>query len=324
MKRGTTVHTGDDLVPVVALCLKDGSGRILAQRRPPDRSWAGFWEFPGGKVQPGETSRAALGREIREELGIEIKGVEPLCRRVYRAQGLALSLDFFTARSFKGTPVGVEGQIIEWLFPAELAARPWLPADRPIVTALALGQFCGVTPRLTRSDPDFIEAGFRESLAQGLHFILVRFEAGAGRSVSDQAPLLAWARDRGLVLALEYVHGNPESPVIHLQADQARKLDARPAPDEILLGVSTHNEAEIKRAQVLSADYLFLGHVESTPSHPGQPDLGWDEWTRLAARSECPVYAIGGLGPADLTRARAAGAAGIAGIRAFWKMPDLS
>ncbi|EQD76767.1 NUDIX hydrolase, core domain protein, partial [mine drainage metagenome] len=74
MKREWTVDAGDDLIPVVALCLRDETGRILAQRRPPDRSFAGFWEFPGGKVQPGESRRAALEREIREELGIRIEG----------------------------------------------------------------------------------------------------------------------------------------------------------------------------------------------------------------------------------------------------------
>ncbi|EQD26852.1 hypothetical protein B2A_15487, partial [mine drainage metagenome] len=105
------------------------------------------------------------------------------------------------AQSFLGTLAGQEGQTVAWLSPAELCARPWLPADRPLVTTLALGPFCGVTPRLTRSDPDFIQAGFRDALTQGLHFMLVRFEAGACGSVSDRAPLLAWARSLGLVVA---------------------------------------------------------------------------------------------------------------------------
>ncbi len=321
MKRGETTDTGGDLVPVVALCLRDPAGRILAQRRPANRSWAGFWEFPGGKVQPGETKPAALAREIREELGIRIEGVEPLSHRIYRAPGFAVALDFFTAQSFVGTPTGREGQDIAWLTPQELALRPWLPADRPIVTRLALGALCGVTPRLGRSDPSYIEAGFKESLIRGLRFILVRFEVGVAGSVSDQAALGAWARDHGLVIALEYAKGCEGSQVIHLRSDQAHIFNVRPAPDEILLGVSCHNEKEIAHAQALSADYLILGHVESTPSHPGQPGLGWDLWSRLAERTDLPVYAIGGLGPADLTHAQAVGAAGIAGIRAFWKTP---
>ena len=321
MKHEAAVDTGDDLVPVVALCLRDRQGRILAQRRPASRSWAGFWEFPGGKVQPGETKTAALEREVREELGIRITGLDRFCHRTLRTQDFAVALDFFTARRFSGHPSGREGQEVEWLAPEALVPRPWLPADRPVVTRLALGDFCGVTPRLTRAEPGFIEAGFRQSLERGLRFIRVRFASGVGESSIERASLQAWARDRGILLALEPAEGDPGARVVHLRSDQARRLDVRPVPDEVLLGASCHDEWEIEHASRLPVDYLFLGHVASTPMHPGTPGLGWETWSRLAARSDAPVYAIGGLGPADLARARTAGAAGVAGIRAFWKMP---
>lgn len=319
MKPGETA--GRDPIPIVALCLRDAQGRILAQRRPPGRLGEGFWEFPGGKVEPGEPRPVALAREVREELGIEIQGITPFWHCLYQADDRVLALDFFTAQSFHGIPHGVEGQAIAWLTPGTLADRPWLPADRPLVTLLALGPYCGITPRLTRSDPEFIATGFRESLGRGLRFIRVRFAPGTGDSRAEQDALTAWAHTRGLMLALDYADEAVTSPVIHLRADQARDLITRPVLDRVLLGVSVHHAGEIQQAERLAADYLFLGPLAATPSHPDQPGLGWEAWARLARSSRLPVYALGGLGPADLTRARAAGAVGIAGIRAFWQAP---
>ena len=125
---------------VVAGALVDAHGRVLIAARPPGKSFAGRWEFPGGKLDAGESARDALARELHEELGIEVRAAEPLLAVSYRYPGAraAVRIDCWRVTAWDGTPAPLDGQALRWCPRAELVDADILEADRAIVTALAL------------------------------------------------------------------------------------------------------------------------------------------------------------------------------------------
>ncbi|MDT8760972.1 (deoxy)nucleoside triphosphate pyrophosphohydrolase [Sphingomonas psychrotolerans] len=126
------------LLLVVAAALADRDGRVLVQQRPAGKPMAGLWEFPGGKVEPGELPEAALARELAEELGVEV-GLEALVPIAFASEALAgrhLLLLLYVARSWKGTPEPRHATDLQWVRPAEMRALAMPPADVPLVDAL--------------------------------------------------------------------------------------------------------------------------------------------------------------------------------------------
>ena len=123
---------------MVAAVLIDARRRVLIAQRPAGKHLAGAWEFPGGKLEPGEAPRAGLARELREELGIAVGPPRPLLRLRHRYPSREVLLDIFVVRRFRGRPRGLDGQALRWCDRAALEAADLLPADRPIVAALKL------------------------------------------------------------------------------------------------------------------------------------------------------------------------------------------
>ena len=121
---------------VVAAALYDPSGRVLIARRPAGKHMAGRWEFPGGKVHPGESERAALERELHEELGIRIGAARPCMRLTHAYADREVELSLWIIERFSGTPGAVEGQELKWVALDALAAQDMLEADRPFIAAL--------------------------------------------------------------------------------------------------------------------------------------------------------------------------------------------
>jgi 8-oxo-dGTP diphosphatase len=128
---------------VVAAVLGDAAGRVLIAQRPPGKHMAGYWEFPGGKVMPHESAEAALSRELSEELGIQLLRCHPLLRLQHAYEDRVVELQVFVADEFRGMPAGLEGQALKWVPRAELAHEALLPADRPIVEAIAAAAASG-------------------------------------------------------------------------------------------------------------------------------------------------------------------------------------
>ncbi|MEO6799908.1 MAG: NUDIX domain-containing protein [Rhodanobacter sp.] len=130
------------IMHVMAGVLLDATGRVLLAQRPVGKHLAGLWEFPGGKLEPGESPLAALARELHEELGIELLGAQPFIRVPWRYDDRDLLLDAWRVTSWHGEPRSVEGQPLNWLAPATIEPVALAPADRVILTALREG-----TPR---------------------------------------------------------------------------------------------------------------------------------------------------------------------------------
>ena len=126
------------LVLVAAAALVDVDGRVLLAQRPPGKSMAGLWEFPGGKVNPGETPEAALIRELTEELGVDVTAscLAPFTFASYSYPDFHLLMPLYVCRKWSGIPVAREGQQLAWVRPARLGDYPMPPADKPLVAML--------------------------------------------------------------------------------------------------------------------------------------------------------------------------------------------
>ena len=126
------------LVLVAAVALIDADGRVLLARRPPGKAMAGLWEFPGGKVEPGETPEAALIRELHEELGIDTQAscLAPLTFASHAYERFHLLMPLFVCRRWQGAPLPREGQDLVWVRPERLRDYPMPPADLPLIPIL--------------------------------------------------------------------------------------------------------------------------------------------------------------------------------------------
>jgi 8-oxo-dGTP diphosphatase len=123
-------------VRVVAAVLRDEHGRVLIAQRPAGKHMAGYWEFPGGKIAPGESSEQALKRELAEELGVSLRRCHPLLQLRHDYADRVVELEVFAVDDYGGEPSGLEAQALKWVAAAELGSEALLPADRPIVEAL--------------------------------------------------------------------------------------------------------------------------------------------------------------------------------------------
>lgn len=326
---GSTPSTGPDVEPaarkgrihVAAGALVDATGRVLVTRRPGDVHQGGLWEFPGGKLEPGEVAWAALVRELREELGVEVQAGRPLIRVHHDYGDRRVVLEVFLVSAFAGEPRGLEGQPLDWVAPAAMDPLHFPAADKPIIDALRL------PPRYLITGPDPCDVpGFlrrlETSLAAGIELVQLRAHAiddPAYRELARKAFDLCEAAGAKLLLNRDpqRVVGLPAHG-LHLQAASLWRQPERPA-GAALVGASCHDAAELDRAAALGLDYVLLGPVMPTATHPQAATLGWSGFAALADRAALPVYALGGLSAGDLQRSFAHGAQGVAAISGFWR-----
>jgi len=297
--------------------ITDARGRILLARRSPGRELAGLWEFPGGKVDPGETPEAALARELAEELDLEVEVGAPLMVVPHQTPSRLLRLDVRHIRAWRGKPKGCEGQALAWVQPDKLQRYNMPAPDRPVVAALLQPGHCLVTPVPGDDDMAWLSA-LDTALERGIQRVQFRMPGVAQvrqQRLLDQA--VGRCRAAGAQLL---VNGNAELAQehgigLHLPAAMLRGHAQRPLPADQLLSASCHDAAELKLAQALGCDFAIVGPILATPTHPGQPGIGWARFEDLRARVSLPIYAIGGLVPDDIPTARSHGAQGIAAIR---------
>jgi 8-oxo-dGTP diphosphatase len=298
--------------------LREDGGFVLGER-PAGKVYAGYWEFPGGKLEPGELPLAGLKRELHEELGIDVVSAYPWLTRDYDYAHAAVRLRFFRVVRWSGQLHGRENQRFEWQRPGAVEVAPLLPANGPILKALALPPVYGISNAAEAGIPDFMQA-LERALAGGLALLQVREPALRGDSLARfAAAVMAAARPRGARVLLNCEPDLAQrvgADGVHLSASRLMALGARPALE--LVGASCHDARELERAAALPADFVVLGPVLATPSHPGVPTLGWEEFARLIRDYPLPVYALGGLKRADLEAAWRSGAHGIAMMRGAW------
>ena len=310
-----------ELVPVAAAVIVAPDGRVLLAQRPPGKAYAGYWEFPGGKVEPGERPCDALARELREELGIVVRRAAPWLVQRYRYAHAHVELHFFRVFEWRGEPVGHDAQAIAWQVPGCFEVQPLLPANAPVLRALLLPPVYGITNAEEVGEAALLACA-DSAIASGLRLIQLREKSwprARQRALAESLVALTAPRG-GKVL----VNGAARDALdwgcagVHLTAAALGSIAQRPLPESMLCAASCHTRAEIERAAALDLDFVVLGPVLPTPTHRGVPTLGWDGFAALARDAQLPVYALGGLVRADLDTAIARGAHGVALRRGAW------
>jgi 8-oxo-dGTP diphosphatase len=309
-------------VPVdvaVAVLLRADGATLLAQR-PRGRVYAGYWEFPGGKVEEGEPVAEALKREIREELGVEIENSFPWMTRVFTYPHARVRLHFCRVYSWLGEPRALEHADLAWQHPDAITVNPLLPANGPIVRGLQLPAEYGITRGGELGVEPFL-ALLEARLHTGLRQVQIR------EKTLEESSLEEFSRR---VVALSHSHGarvlvNSDVALarrvgadgVHLTAAQLRATPLRPKLP--WCGASCHSSEELRRAELLGADFAVLGPVQVTPSHPGAGPLGWQKFREIVDGAAIPVYALGGMKRENLDLAMHCGAHGIAMVRGSWQ-----
>lgn len=307
------------VVEVAAAVLLQADGRFLLGRRPPGTFYPGYWEFPGGKVEPGEGPKDALVRELREELGIEVRSCYPWLVREFVYPHAHVRLNFFRVTAWSGELRDHSHTELAWQTPAAAIVEPMLPANAPVLKALRLPDLYGITHAAEIGAERQLEA-LAAALTKGLRLVQIREQGLAPGARRDFARrVVALARRAGATVLVNGDIGLAEELAadgVHLRAAQLATLDRRPAFEWV--GASCHNRPELERAVSLGADFAVLGPVQPTSSHPGAAALGWAGFDAVARGGSIPIYAIGGLSPGHLEAAWCHGGHGIAAIRAAW------
>ena len=307
------------IVEVAAAVLQKPDGTFLLAQRPPDKIWAGYWEFPGGKIEPGETPYHALVRELREELGIEVQTAYPWVTRVYTYPHATVRLHFFRVTAWSGELHPHEGQQFSWQRVTDILVSPVLPANGPILRSLALPDLYAISNVDALGEAEFMKR-LEAALQNGLRLVQLREKSYSREVLHELAlkmmPLIREHDARLIINADIELAKEVGADGVQLTGAQLAELGER--PDVEWCAASCHNVAELRRAEQLGCDFALLSPVQATQSHPGAPHLGWEKFAEVAAGASIPVYALGGLTQADMHAAWQHGAHGIALLRQAW------
>ena len=296
---------------VAAAVIERPGGEFLLAQRPEGKPYPGYWEFPGGKIEPGEDARAALARELKEELGIDVREASPWITKVYAYTHATVRLHFFRVTKWGGEPEPLEDQDIRWQRVGATDVDPMLPANAPVLAALALPAVMIVSNALAAGVDRWI-AQLAGRVMEERILVQVREKGANAQQVQHLlSRVLAHAGPFGARIVVNSDNGHfPQCGGVHLTASDLMRSTARPAGT--LVGASCHDARELDRAGEIGVDYAVLGPVKATASHPGAVPMGWERFAALALDRPMPLYAIGGLTRADLREARANGAHGVA------------
>lgn len=310
------------LVDVAVAVIERPDGTFLLAQRPDGKVYSDYWEFPGGKVESGETIVDALKRELHEELGLDVELCYPWITRVHAYAHGTVRLHFLRVTRWRGEPESREGQNFVWQKSDAISVSPMLPANAPVLRSLSLPTIYAITQAGQTGVPAAL-VHLDRALEAGVRLIQVR----EARLDPDQkhmfcAEVVRRAHACGAIVMINSdmrLAKEVGADGIHLPARELISTERR--PDFEWCAASCHDASELAHAARIGVDFVVLGPVSPTPSHAGAPTLGWVKFSQLAAQYPVPVFALGGMGPGDMHEARAAGAHGIAMMRGAWT-PD--
>lgn len=329
---------GRKLVHVAAAVIDDGLGNILLAKRPDDKHQGGLWEFPGGKIESGESAEVALIRELDEEVGIRVTKSQRLIQVPYHYTDKSVFLDVYRVTAFTGVAWGKEGQEVRWVPLNKLDSYSFPAANQPILNAVLLPAKILITP-LCKSLPECLEGIQKAIDKQGLLWVMLRQKQlsdedyyrwavavhAALKSTTHtdiQTDSVIKAPDvNGILLTVNCsieLANRLNADGLHLTSERLMSLTDRKEFAGRFLGASCHSLEELNRAVALKCDYVTLSPVNATASHPETSAMGWLEAEKLISETALPVFLLGGMHADDLSRAFQVGAQGIAAINAWW------
>jgi 8-oxo-dGTP diphosphatase len=310
------------MIHVAVAAIVNERQQALVALRPGHVHQGGLWEFPGGKLEPGESVIQALRRELDEELGIRIGRARPLIRVRHRYPDKAVLLDVWKVDAFEGIPRGRQGQPLEWVAVDELAARTFPAANLPIIRALRLPLEYLITPE-PGAEPERFLQRLGDRLEAGVKLVQFRAASLVPAVYRDLArEVIALCREhqaRVLLNSEPQLAQRLEADGVHLNGRRLVAARRRPLPDSLWVAASCHSPRDLRLAEALGCDFAVLSPVKPTVSHPAAQALGWTRFASWVDDCAIPVYALGGMLRCDCAEALHRGAQGIAGIGGLWE-----
>jgi 8-oxo-dGTP diphosphatase len=308
-----------EVAVAVAILIKPNGEFLLAQR-PEGKVYAGWWEFPGGKVEPDESVIDALKRELHEELGVDIQTAYPWLTIRHAYAHANVRLHVYRVTQWNGEPHGKENQAFQWQSISNLTVSPLLPAAAPMIKALALPPVYAITNAADLGEVEFFRR-LDHALDNGLKLIQVReknFPPEQLKNFAQKVIAKARAHNAKVLINTKYNLAKMlQADGVHLTSAQLMAINTR--PDFSLVGASCHNQIELRQAEKTGCDFVVLGPIKPTQSHPNAEILGWGNAAKLIEDYSLPVYALGGMQEADGKTAWINGFQGIAMQRALYK-----
>ena len=306
-------------VDVAAGVLIRPDGSFLLASRPSGKPYSSYWEFPGGKVEPGESTAEALRRELHEELAINIGSSYRWVTRVFDYPHALVRLHFRRVFAWNGQLRARERQRFGFFSSHDLPNGPLLPATVPVLKWLQLPPVYAISA-VARLGRDVFLRRLESALEHGLRLLQFREpELTPPELSSIFAQVLARARAAGAKLLVSSRHPRAlweQADGVHLTSADLAGFDQRPNVEWV--AASTHSRTELRRASAFGADFVVIGPVLRTSTHLDRAPLGWIGTADLIADAELPAYALGGLQPTDVSEAMHHGAHGVASLSAIW------
>lgn len=302
--------------------LRNTKQEVLIAQRHKQLHQGGLWEFPGGKIELGESVQEALYRELFEELGVKVIEASPLITVLHSCDDIQVYLDVWMVESFSGFPYGKEGQPVCWVAPDNLIDYEFPEANRAIRLAVELPELLAILDVQVGEHQEEVMRRLTDIFDRGCQLIQLRGKSLTDDSFCSIAQLVAAACSKQKVKLLL----NNAVPALvqacgakgmHLSSSHLLSLKSRPLGDDFLVSASCHNYKELEKAADLGLDFVLLSPVMETASHPEAKPLGWSMFKSLISSSRLPVYGLGGLRFDDLEQAKCSGAQGVAGISMF-------
>ena len=310
----------DKILDVAAAVLQRSDGSFLLAQRPAGKVYAGYWEFPGGKVEFGETPSQALRRELEEELGVTALCIYPWLTRVFSYPHAKVRLHFQRVVRWQGEPESREEQAFAWQKPGAPDVSPMLPANTFVLKALELPVQYAITNASESGEQQALER-LDIALSRGLRLVQVREKhlktTELAKFASEIVRRCHEYGARVIINADVDLAAKVSADGVHLPAVRLIEASNRP-PGFYWCGASCHDRREIERAEAIGLDFVVLGPVKRTASHPQARPLGWEGFRELASGASIPVYALGGMLGGDLEEAWRNSAHGIAMQRGAW------
>lgn len=302
---------------------EDGFSQFLLASRPQGKGWEGWWEFPGGKIEDGETPEHALTRELAEELGIKPTITQPWLTRLYEYPALSqkgqhspaktVLLHFYFVTAWQGEISPCEGQQLSWQFADNITVEPILPANIPIIKALALPPVYAISNVAEMGENAYLDA-LKAALNKGLRLVQIRekhLTKDEFFRISQHIIALAKSFNATVLISQDIALARDiGAQGVHLPSQSLLLLKTKPAG--LMVAASCHNAAQLAHAESLGLDFVVLSPVKSTQSHPEIDAIGWEGFAELAQTTSLPVYALGGMTLPDLPIALSYGARGVA------------
>jgi len=343
------INVGAIIMLHIAVAVIIKKNRFLISKRADHVHLGGLWEFPGGKVEAGESIQQGLYREIKEELGISIEKTQSLIKisydykEHYSEQSLLLNVYKVTqfktyerANTINSQQKGLEGQPIKWVTLAELDDYQFPAANKAIINALKLPAEYLITPDIFSSYEHPLLQEFLDDFARNCkHYSLIQLripslvqkvmQPNERHQFLYQICRIAQQKKVSLLV-------NSAMPVeerirylssgIHLTSSDLYNTDMikhyRRQFTDKLIAASCHCPEDIHQANQLALDFIVLSPVQQTSSHPEQTPMGWEQFADLADIAQIPIFALGGMTINDIERAQQKGAQGVAAISSLW------